>query len=353
MQDKVVIKIKNYKFEDFESFECSSELFTFSDIFSITLTSDISIEEYIGCPVEIEINGEKEFLGIFERYEHPYSKNSDIVKISGRNVAGILVDFYCGEYYDLTNITLKELTEMLLKNVPFLDRYNVEYQNNPYGKIKGKKADNKLLQLLDAPEEFVKIEPGMTIFEVLRAFAISKGLLFFCLPNGKLIFGKPKEGGEPAYSIIRRQDNSNVIEGNYCIDISKSYSDITIISQYQPKDKMINNTINIYKKLQNYQYPFYKPYVTTRLTSNMKNAENSIKLLMNKMNSESYDISYTLRGFSQAGNNYRINEIAYVKDAIYKFENVYLITKRVFSYSKSEGSKTLLTLKKPGEVYVW
>src|SRR5690606_2084658 len=81
-------------------------------------------------------------------------------------------------------------------------------------------------------------DPGESVFEVLRRFAIARGLLFYSLPDGKIVFGKPRPQGNPTFRIVHRVEglDNNVLESDVIEDHSVRFSKIVVIGQSEDGD---------------------------------------------------------------------------------------------------------------------
>ncbi len=349
MQDKVSLHINNQKIENFLSYTIESDIYTADDAFSLELANpEIQVKEGHRC--ELYVNGELEMTGIIDRISKSPDKSGVKLKVEGRDLMGLLVDSYCEEFITLQGIKVKALAERLLKNVPLINRKKIIYQDNFSGKLKKKAKGESSIALLDAPHNFSQIEPGMTIFEVLKDYAGSRGLMFFCLPDGTMVFGKPKEKGNPVFNIVCSKDGkeNNEIEGEIIKDISKRYSKITVIGQQQGLDSIETTAINTKATITDKEFPFYKPLVVKN-NNDYQSPKLHARMLLEKSRHQGFQLNYKVPGHSQNGRNWTINELCSVKDEILSVEGTYLIYSRTFEMSK-QGVYTNLKLGIPGVV---
>ncbi len=349
MQDSVSLFIDGMQINNFLSYTIESDIYTADDAFSVELANpEIQVKEGHRC--ELYVNGELELTGIIDRVTRSYDKDGLKLRVEGRDLMGLLVDSYCEEFITLQGISVKALAERLLRKVPFINRKKIIYQDNFSGKLKKKAKGESSIALLDAPHNFSHIEPGMTIFEVLKDYAGSRGLMFFCLPDGTMVFGKPKEKGEPVFSIICTKDgkDNNVLEGEMIKDISKRYSKITVIGQQQGLDGIDANAINTKATIEDKDFPFYKPMVAKN-NNDYQSPKLHARMLLEKLRHEGFQLNYKVPGHSQNGKNWTINELCNVKDEILNVEGTYLIYGRTFEMSK-QGVYTSLKLGIPGVI---
>lgn len=334
LQDKVVLQLEGERVEDFISYSIESHLYTADSAFTLELAPIVNIKEGTRC--EIYVNDSLELTGIVDRVELSYSKDDIKLTATGRDLMGLLVDSCCEDFATLEKYTLKQLVEKLIAKVPFISRKNVIYQDG---------ADK-----LDAPSEFTQIEPGMTIFEALKQFVTAHGLMFWAMPDGTFIFGKPKSKGEPKFRLVCKKDGNenNIIDGSVAKDISKRFSKITIIGQKQGTDELETDQINVQASIEDDDFPFYKPYVAS-LPSETDDAKKYARHLLEQMRQKGLQLQYKVAGHSQNGVNWRINELCQVEDEIAGINDVYLIYSRTFEKSK-QGVYTSLTLGLPGVI---
>jgi prophage tail gpP-like protein len=353
MSDSVSLQIGGKRITSFLEYRAEADLYTADDAFSMVI-KDPKVEVSAGQQCELYVNDTLELTGIIDRCIRSHDKSGRRLRIEGRDLMGLVVDSYCEQFVDVQGTTVKSLAEMLLRTVPFINRKNIVYQENIIGKLKGKKqtVSQPAVGFLDTPQKISKIDPGMTVFEVLSTYAASRGLMFYSLPDGTFVFGRPKAGGEPAFFLTCNEDGNgnNTNEGELLEDISKRYSKVTIISQGQgfDDDGMDTNKVNTPVSRDDKTFPFYKPFVT-RLTNDSQSPELAARLLLEKQQHEGFQLSYKVPRHSQNGRNWTINELATVRDEKLGLNDTYLIFGRVFELTK-EGMFTRLKLGYPGVV---
>lgn len=357
MSDKVELLVDNKKIEHFISYHISADLYTPADFFHLDLSNpDIVIKK--GKLAEVYVNGTKELTGIVEKTHRRVHKDGVSLSVQGRDLMGLLIDTHCEPPWpSINNMKLQNLAELLLKRVPFINRKTIEYQKNVTGKIKGKKksATNYIFSL-DAAQKIGQIEPGMTIFDVLRNFALSRGLLFYCKADGTLVFGRPMAKGEPEFFLTMKRDGkgNNVISSEVIDDISRRYSRIYVVGQQQGgQSSMFATAINkpsIPKD--DPTFPFHKPYVCLDNNDNVSPMERA-RLIIEKQRREGRQFNYTVGRHSQNNHNWAINSMCRITDEVQEIDGKsingdYLIYGRTFEMNKSTGPITRLKLGEPG-----
>ncbi|MDR2551459.1 MAG: hypothetical protein LBD10_14810 [Desulfobulbus sp.] len=351
--DNVTLEVGGRRIERFLSYEINADLYIADDVFSL----EVARPEVVIAPgqkCELYVNGELELTGIVDRCSRRFDKQGLTYRIEGRDLMGLLVDSYCEEFVTIQGKKLSELAQMLLKKVPFINREKIVYQEDVVGKLKGKKktVDDPMVGYMDTPQKIGQIEPGMTVFEVLKNYAASRGLMFWAKPDGTFVFGRPKLKGEPVYELtnLKSGRGNNVLDGEENNDISRRYSKVVVIGQQQGSDDLSGPAaINTRAEAVDAEFPFYKPYVATDNNDAQSPALHA-RFIMEQQRHEGYQLIYTVQGHGHRGRNWQINELCRVRDEDLGVDKVFLIYGRTFRRSKTGGTITALKLGKPGVV---
>lgn len=353
--NNVTLQIAGHRIERLPSYSVEADLYTADDAFSLEVAAP-EIEIKRGQKCELYVNDTLELTGIIDKRSRKCDKNGSLtIRIEGRDLMGLLVDSYCEEFVTVQGKKLSELAAMLLKTVPFINRKQIQYQENIVGKLKGKKkaVDTPLIGYMDTPQKISQIEPGMTKFEVLRTYSASRGLMFFALPDGTLVFGRPKAKGEPMFTLTCTKIGvgNNVLEGEEIDDISKRYSRVTVLGQQQGQEDFGMDAHKITTKgvVEDKEFPFYKPFVT-RDNNDSQSPALHARFLVEQQRHQGYQLHYKVQGHSQNGKNWQINELCQVHDTVLGVDGVFLIYGRTFERSKTDGTTTRLKLGPPGLV---
>lgn len=353
MSDSITLLVGGQKIEHFESYTVEADLYTADDAFSLELAQpETSITKGQRC--ELYVNGTLELTGIIDRVSRTSEKGRSTLRVEGRDLMGLLVDSYCEQFMDVQGKTVKQLAEQLLVKVPFIKRSQIVYQENFIGRLKGKKktVSQPMAGFLDTPQKISRIEPGMTVFEVLKTYAASRGLMFWAMPDGTFVFGRPKAGGAAAYTIVmtRSGQGGNAVRGELVEDISKRYSKVVVLGQGQGYEADGNDAgrVNTKAVKEDKTFPFYKPYVT-RLTHDAQSPALHARLLLDKQRHDGFQLTYRVPRHSQNARNWAINELCQVRDEVHGIDGTYLLYGRTFELSK-QGCYTTLKLGTPGVV---
>ncbi len=276
MRDNVTLQIDNREIKHFTNYSIEADIYIADHACRLEF-SDPETPITAGTPIVLRVNGQKELTGIVDRRIPSYDKSGLRLAIEARDVLGWVVDAYCESFITLQGVTLQTLAQTLLQNAPvWVNVPGIIYQRNIIGNLKKKRARSAsaagaaaFCATQDIPQAFARIMPGQTVFEVLKTYALSRGLMLYALPRGTLVFGQPLAGGAPAFYLTTRKDNpvgNNIIEGRLDENISSRYSKVTVVGQQQGQDSLSPLQVNTggpETAATDPTFPFYKPYVAT------------------------------------------------------------------------------------------
>lgn len=349
--DTVYLLVNGKKIDRFTSYQIDADLYAAADAFTLDLARpETRISAGMEC--QLWVNDKLELMGIIDKTQAKYDKNGRSLTVTGRDLMGWLVDASAEEFITLQNYKIKALAERLLKKAPkeFFKLATVAYEENVVGRLKSKSAK---VGIFDTTTPLSQIEPGMSVFDVLHEYGKSKGMLFYSLPDGTFVFGKPKETGAPAFTLTHRLDGSgnNVLDGNKGDDISKRYSKVTVVGQKQGQNLFTASEVNVEATATDSTFPFYKPLVMKDEFGG-DNPKLHARLALEKMRHEGLRLEYTVQGHSQAKKNWGVNELAHVidEDPDFQLDGPFLIYGRTFEKSKDKGTTTRLRLGLPGMI---
>ena len=353
MPDKVDLFVDGIKIEHFISYQIDADLYTPADAFLLEIANPkTGITPGVMC--ELYINEERELTGIIDKIQRKAGKSGVSLFVEGRDFMGLLVDSYCETFPDVSAMKNKALAELLLANVPFINRKDILYQEGVVGKKKGKntRASGGFIFGTDTAQPIGHIDAGKTIFEVLKEYASSRGLLFYCQPDGKLVFGRPLSKGSPEFTLQLLKDGrgNNVLESDVTYDISRRYSKVIVIGQQQGKETLEGVThINTSYSKTDGEFPFYKPFVTID-NNDGESPKERARMIMERQRREGTQLIYKVARHSQNGLNWAFNRMCHVRDEVQGINGDYLIYGRTFALSKESGPVTTLSLGEPGVI---
>ncbi|MBI5550752.1 MAG: hypothetical protein HY911_04535 [Desulfobacterales bacterium] len=342
MADSVMLQLADRQIERFVSYRINSDLFEAADAFELNLSgAGVTVTE--GEPCRLFVNGRLELVGIVDKVSEQFAKDEAAMTIEGRDLMGLLVDSYAEDFEDREGESLTALAQRLLATVPFINRKAIIYG-------RGSKDRAVPLTAREDEYEFTEVQPKRTVFEVLRSYALARGMLFFAMPDGTLVFGEPRTSGAAEFRLVRRRFPSgrqnNVLNGERVRDISRRYSKVTAIAQRQGTDSAEVDDINASGTVTDAGFPFYKPFVAT-VEHDGQDPQRYARVLMDKQRFEGFTLSYRTVGHSQQGRNFQTNAVCRVLDEPWGIDTDYLIYGRTFERSR-QGVFTTVKLSKLG-----
>lgn len=362
MSDSIFLEFSNNgttweKVQHFISYSVDADLYVADHAFSVELANP-EIEIARGAQCRLHVNDQLALTGIVDRRFRRADKQGRRQVVEGRDLMGLIVDSCCEHFVSAEGKTLKQLAMMLLKDVPFINRASIVYQNDQVAKIKSRSSRNAsygLAAIWDTGERVRQIHPGMTKFQVLQMACLSVGQMFYSLPDGTFVFGRPMTGGVPDFSIIFNPEGmgNNVLSGEVEENIAKCFSKVTVVGQQQANPADLNDTgahnlpgVPVYDKT----FPFYKPFVQVSYNDSQTPQQHA-RLIMEKARHDGFRLTYEVPRHSPDGvNNYTINRIAHVQDDVHGIHGDYLVSGRTFKLDKGTGPTTTLKLSPPGLV---
>jgi prophage tail gpP-like protein len=365
MSDSIALEVNGQRIESFESYTVDSDLYVADHAFSLEVRNPKVIITP-GMPCKLYVNNKLELTGIIDRTVKRTDRQGWRMTIEGRDLMGLLVDSYCEDFVTVQGMKLSDLAQLLLKRVPFINRKEILFQQDLVGKLKtrrSREASYGLQALFGAgeTERIAQIRPGMTVFQVLSMYALSRGQMFFSLPDGTFVFGRPMVGGDPEFRVIfnRNGSGNNATSAEVVEDYSKRYSKVMVISQRQATlddglDVSASFVGGASGTVTDDSFPFYKPFV--QLSHNdSQTPKQHARLLLEKMRHDGLQLSYEMPRHSQNGVNLGLNRLCQVQDDINlvggkPINGVYLISGRTLRGDKQNGPMTTLRLSPPGLV---
>lgn len=326
---------------DFRSYSIDSDLYQAADAFSIEC-SDASLRVDPGMGMRLFVNGAAEMTGIIDGVEATCDKQGPKLSLSGRDLSGLLVDSCVEDYGEENNYngkTVAQVARLLLAKVPFIRAKDIVYERG---------ADR-----FNEPFAFGCIKPGETVFAVLSRYAAARGLVFWCAPDGRLIFGRPKTTGDVRYHLLRKKPSgpaNNIIDGGLRRDLSRAFTKVTVISQNGDAEAgEAGDEATAYMPAGVFPPGFYKPGVR-QINGDSVSPSRAAALMISQMRARALAFTYTTSFHSYNGRNWTAGELCRIDDDVVSVAGDYLIYGRTFTMDKRAGPRTELRLGLPGLV---
>lgn len=328
--DEVILLVRNARVDKFVSYTIDSDLYSPEGSFSFECDSRYDVNKGDTC--QIFVNRVCVMAGIIDTVRRSLSRSGPKMDIEGRSVAAVLADSSVTKFATLPT-TLPQLTERLVRDLPFLSRKDFVFKSG---------SDKAKVQ-----RKFVEVSPGDSVFEVIKKAANSQGYLFWASPEGQLVFDKPVEHGKADFKIhaFENGEEMDYIEGSVTETLDGQHSLIKVVGESQDD----NDIKYVAASVKNTDFPFYRPLVVN-WNENEGPAKKTAELQLATEKAAAIQLEYTMPGHSQNGIPWTINAFCDVEDHYNGANDAYLIKHRTFTLDRNEGKRTKIELQPGGSL---
>lgn len=328
--DEVILLVRNARVDKFVSYTIDSDLYSPEGSFSFECDSRYDVNKGDNC--QIFVNRVCVMAGIIDTVRRSLSRSGPKMEIEGRSVAAVLADSSVTKFATLPT-TLPQLTERLVRDLPFLSRKDFVFKSG---------SDKAKVQ-----RKFVEVSPGDSVFDVIKKAANSQGYLFWASPEGQLVFDKPVERGKADFKIhaFENGEEMDYIEGSVTETLDGQHSLIKVVGESQDD----NDIKYVAASVKNSDFPFYRPLVVN-WNENEGPAKKTAELQLATEKAAAIQLEYTMPGHSQNGIPWTINAFCDVEDHYNGANDAYLIKHRTFTLDRNEGKRTKLELQPGGSL---
>ena len=328
--DEVILLVRNARVDKFVSYTIDSDLYSPEGSFSFECDSRYDVNKGDTC--QIFVNRVCVMAGIIDTVRRSLFRSGPKMEIEGRSVAAVLADSSVTKFATLPT-TLPQLTERLVRDLPFLSRKDFVFKSG---------SDKAKVQ-----RKFVEVSPGDSVFDVIKKAANSQGYLFWASPEGQLVFDKPVERGKADFKIhaFENGEEMDYIEGSVTETLDGQHSLIKVVGESQDD----NDIKYVAASVKNSDFPFYRPLVVN-WNENEGPAKKTAELQLATEKAAAIQLEYTMPGHSQNGIPWTINAFCDVEDHYNGANDAYLIKHRTFTLDRNEGKRTKLELQPGGSL---
>ena len=328
--DEVILLVRNARVDKFVSYTIDSDLYSPEGSFSFECDSRYDVNKGDTC--QIFVNRVCVMAGIIDTVRRSLSRSGPKMEIEGRSVAAVLADSSVTKFATLPT-TLPQLTERLVRDLPFLSRKDFVFKSG---------SDKAKVQ-----RKFVEVSPGDSVFDVIKKAANSQGYLFWASPEGQLVFDKPVERGKADFKIhaFENGEEMDYIEGSVTETLDGQHSLIKVVGESQDD----NDIKYVAASVKNSDFPFYRPLVVN-WNENEGPAKKTAELQLATEKAAAIQLEYTMPGHSQNGIPWTINAFCDVEDHYNGANDAYLIKHRTFTLDRNEGKRTKIELQPGGSL---
>lgn len=336
-QNTIAVRIGGQEHRDWQSYDIDSDFLIPADGFDFELgvsSLQNEIPNMAGERCEVVINGETVLTGIIGSQRHDKSKGSRNLRLTGRDLACLLVD--CSAL----QLNVKGMT--VLAAIKKL----VEPWSKYIAKVALKAESNPTLDKID-------IEPSETVWQAATHIANSVGLHIWLEADGTLIVGGADYSSPPVATLCwSRNDARRNIES---LTIERSsdnrYSEVTFLAQSHGRSG--NSGKHDLKWV--YKDPnmtLHKPKtVVVADADNLENLKRQAKKQLSDWQLEGLTITISVGDHkTQSGKLWQAGQRVHLIDEEEGIDAIFFIMGRRFTLSRMGGTHTELRLKEDG---VW
>lgn len=339
MQNSIKLLIADKTHGDWSSYEIDSDLLTPADAWRVSLGisgGQMPPDVTPGAPVVVKVDGETVLTGRIDDVSHQVSKSSHTLTMSGRDGAAVLLD--CSA--PIFTARMAGLQEIITKVV------------RPLG-ITQIRIDAETTSI----REKINIEPGDTAWDMLAHAAEANGLWPWFAPDGTLVVGGPDYSQPVAATLVLRRDGAgnNVISLDKTESVAERYSQVTVLGQtHGTESEQGKNALRA--TVRDDGIGWYRPkIVMDHEADNTAICRSRARKLISDSRLKGLTLTATVQGHRIGGSDgagqgqlWTPGQRIYVVSEPHGIAAIYFLMARKFTRSRSEGTRTTLTLKEDG-----
>ncbi|SNR95230.1 Mu-like prophage tail protein gpP [Humidesulfovibrio mexicanus] len=223
--DKVGLIIDGREHRDWERYEVDSDLLTPADGWRVSLglpapTDGQALPEYVRpwAPVTLTLGGQVILRGRLDSMETDVAKDAHTLSLSGRDLAGVLVDC-SAPVFSARQCGLDEIVAKMVR---------------PLGITSIK------VEAGTARHDKISVDPGMTAWDALERVCEQNGCWPYFAPDGTLVIGGPDytdATNPPVGQLTVRASGQDGGKGNNVLrlverrGVQERYSEVTVLGQ--------------------------------------------------------------------------------------------------------------------------
>jgi len=340
MADTVEIRIGSQIVNDYVSYSVDSNIYQAANGASIVLTGSSAVVER-GDVCEVRIADQLALAGVVDRVRKGYSREGRSCIIEVVDYLGILVNSSCREFKTLRNKTLLNVADELLRGLPHIGRVTIEYSG--------------AARRRESAQAYRQIEPGQTVFDVLREMAIARGQAFYLRYDRTrpvLTFRVPRGRGDTVFSLtmVDGQNQSGIVDAEIVRSALNQHRTVTVVGQQQDSgDSSDPATVNVVASATDSEAPLDIHRVLI-YDGDSAGPAAMASMAIEQARAAANELRYTVFNHTQGGELFRTDELVAVWDEALEVYGTWLIYGCTLSGSKRGGQRTTLRLGPPGLV---
>lgn len=354
-----------------DAYDCAIDLlkpgspwaFTFWKSDAARSTWDVLMDEVkFGGGVELSIDGAPQLNGVIDTIKVPVSRRGAALSISGRDCAGVAIDWDADPTIFERNVTLGTAVRKVLEGLGLTvavgasaaDARAAQSGRRPGARGSSSSAPGDLLD---------KAHPkvGEKAWSFCDHLCRKKGYLLWVAPDAEgrlsVIVDRPLESGQPSYAFSRRlnpdgtvTNDSNVLESEHTVQYRDVPTSVSVMSRASRGDSLpartvttVVNTVPAVHPRASANLKVHPRYVVAGRSRGPGAASGEAQRIIAEANAgfEVYECS--VRGHGQDGVLYAVNSVARVRDEVSRLNKDMLVTRVQFKGSRAAGQTTELS----------
>lgn len=198
-------------------------------------------------------------------------------------------------------------------------------------------------------------QPGETKWSFIDRHCRRLGVLPWMAPDGSLILSAPNYDQEPSYRLVRRivndpRDPNTILSGSVMESIGDRYSDVTVYGRGNPRSSSPTQVVGT---ANDESWPATYRRRLMLQESSIRTSEEAGRRALRELAtgiSNSFVLEYEMNDHGQGGVVFAVDTTARVIDEPLGIDGIFYVTRRTFSKSRSDGTRTRLRLVPRGSI---
>lgn len=333
--NNIRLVIGDVEVSDWDNASCDSQIDTPADNFSLSLfrtdSQPLPASVQGGAKIQLFYGDEIILTSIADRVSEAVSRDGYGLEISGRDLAGQLID--CSvPIFNGRQVTLEELLQKYVRGGDLGSIiHDVHIENNSWLKNK------------------VSVEPGESLWDAIAKAAQITGQHVWLEPDGTLSIGdpfaNPYQVQQPLRLMKPLDNQNNVLDLQYDNDVSGVFSDIKVLSQDGDAQSVMAETTA------QTQYGFKRLKIVTLGDVETKaEADAAIAKIRKDNDLEAYSLTATVDDWLVDGKLWRAGwYVPLESNVLSRATAKWAVMGRTFQLSRGKGKTTKLSLKRQGD----
>jgi len=337
--DRVKLLIGGQMHDRWQSYEIDSDLLVPADAWQVSLgmaLNQMPPAVAAGASVEVRVDDDVVMTGRVDEINHQVSKNDNTFSLSGRDKAADLLDC-SAPLFGVKQVSLKEIAAKLVTEFgikpPRID------------------ADATLIR------EKVNIQPGDTAWNALVHAAEANGLWPWFEPDGTLVIGGPDYTVPVSATLIIKRDGkgNNVLSLKQNISMHGRYSKVTVLGQaHGTEQEQGKNALR--DTVEDKDIKWHRPKIVTDECDSVAECRNRAQKIIDESHLNGLTLTVQVQGHRIVapgqpadGLLWKPGQRIRVDSEPHGIDGIYFLMARKFTRSRTDGTRTMLTLKQDGK----